>query len=117
MVDQPLRDPDPLTSIDIVEEHGSFLLIRAASGFGVRWGAAVIGPFARTPHLRPRHALRTVREGFLDIDDQDERRNLAICRQPLLQGAVAHDPALAADTQRVAPSGDDEEESHFGMRE
>jgi hypothetical protein len=35
MVNQPLRDPDPSKSIDIVEEHGSFLLIRAASGFAV----------------------------------------------------------------------------------
>jgi hypothetical protein len=35
MVDQPLHDPDPLKTIDIVEEHGSFLLIRAASGFAV----------------------------------------------------------------------------------
>jgi hypothetical protein len=35
MVDQALRDRDPSKSIDIVEEHGSFLLVRAASGFAV----------------------------------------------------------------------------------
>jgi hypothetical protein len=35
MVDQLHGDPDPSKTIDIIEEHGSFLLIRAASGFAV----------------------------------------------------------------------------------
>jgi hypothetical protein len=32
---QPLRDPDPSKTVDIIEEHGSFLLVRAAPGFAV----------------------------------------------------------------------------------
>ena len=35
MVDQIIRDADSSKSVEIVEEHGSFLLIRAASGFAV----------------------------------------------------------------------------------
>ena len=33
MADQLLCDPDPSKTIDILEERGSFLLIRAAAGF------------------------------------------------------------------------------------
>jgi hypothetical protein len=35
MVNQPLRDADPSKTVEIIEEHGSFLLVRAASGFAV----------------------------------------------------------------------------------
>jgi len=35
MADQPLCDSDPAKTIDILEERGSFLLIRAAAGFAV----------------------------------------------------------------------------------
>jgi len=35
MVDQLLCDSDPAKTIDILEERGSFLLIRAAAGFAV----------------------------------------------------------------------------------
>jgi hypothetical protein len=35
MADQLLCDPDPSKTIDILEERGSFLLIRAAAGFAV----------------------------------------------------------------------------------
>ena len=35
MVDQTIRDPDSSKTVEIVEEHGSFLLIRAAPGFAV----------------------------------------------------------------------------------
>jgi len=35
MADQPLRDPDPSKTVDIIEERGSFLLIRSAAGFAV----------------------------------------------------------------------------------
>jgi hypothetical protein len=35
MADLLLRDPDPSKTIDILEERGSFLLIRAAAGFAV----------------------------------------------------------------------------------
>jgi len=35
MVDQAFRDSDPSKAVEIVEEHGSFLLVRTASGFAV----------------------------------------------------------------------------------
>jgi hypothetical protein len=35
MADQLLCDPDPSKTIDVLEERGSFLLIRAAAGFAV----------------------------------------------------------------------------------
>ena len=35
MADQPLRDPDPSKTVDIIEQRGSFLLIRGAAGFAV----------------------------------------------------------------------------------
>ena len=35
MADQPLHDRDPSKTIDIIEERGSFLLLRTASGFAV----------------------------------------------------------------------------------
>lgn len=35
MVEQPLRDSNSSKMIDIIEEHGSFLLIRAEPGFAV----------------------------------------------------------------------------------
>ena len=35
MVDQTFRDADSSKTVEIVEEHGSFLLVRAASGFAV----------------------------------------------------------------------------------
>jgi len=35
MVNQTFRDPDSSKTVEIVEEHGSFLLIRAVSGFAV----------------------------------------------------------------------------------
>ena len=35
MVDQTFRDSDPSKAVEIVEEHGSFLLVRTASGFAV----------------------------------------------------------------------------------
>jgi hypothetical protein len=35
MVDQTFCDSDPSKAVEIVEEHGSFLLVRTASGFAV----------------------------------------------------------------------------------
>ncbi len=35
MADQPRRDPDPWKTVDIIEQRGSFLLIRATAGFAV----------------------------------------------------------------------------------
>ena len=35
LVDQTIRDANSSKSVEIVEEHGSFLLLRAASGFAV----------------------------------------------------------------------------------
>ena len=35
MVDQTFRDSDSSKAVEIVEEHGSFLLVRTASGFAV----------------------------------------------------------------------------------
>ena len=35
MVNQTFRDPDSSKTVEIVEEHGSFLLIRAGSRFAV----------------------------------------------------------------------------------
>ena len=35
MVDQTFRGSDPSRAVEIVEEHGSFLLVRTASGFAV----------------------------------------------------------------------------------
>jgi hypothetical protein len=35
MVDQTIRDANSSKTVEIVEEHGSFLLIRAAPGFAV----------------------------------------------------------------------------------
>jgi hypothetical protein len=35
MVDQTIRDVNSSKTVEIVEEHGSFLLIRAAPGFAV----------------------------------------------------------------------------------
>ena len=35
MADQPLRDPDPSKTVEIIEQRGSFLLIRGAAGFAV----------------------------------------------------------------------------------
>ena len=43
MVDQTFRDSDPSKAVEIVEEHGSFLLVRTASGFAVieRWNGRI----------------------------------------------------------------------------
>ena len=35
MVDQTFRDSDPSKAVEIVEQHGSFLLVLTASGFAV----------------------------------------------------------------------------------
>src|SRR5262245_51334097 len=55
-------------------------------------------------------------ESFLDADDEDEVGNLAIDREVILQGAVAYDVALAADTKCVAFAWDQEEQSHLRIR-
>ena len=35
MAEQCFHDPDPMKTVDIIETHGSFLLIRSGSGFAV----------------------------------------------------------------------------------
>ena len=43
MVDQTFRDSYSSKAVEIVEEHGSFLLVRTASGFAVieRWNGRI----------------------------------------------------------------------------
>ena len=43
MTEPPARDPGLLKTIAIVEEHGSFLLVRGPSGFAVmeRWNGLI----------------------------------------------------------------------------
>jgi hypothetical protein len=69
----------------------------------------------RFPHPRSNHALGTMNEGFFYRHHQRQPRHAIYHFHSLTQPSVAHDPSTAANSQRLALVGHQENQPYFGF--